>query len=153
MTRTHYSAEDPLTIHLGIVGDANALDGSTLTDEGQPYLDGHQYGNPRDLGPFLTDGDSFLSWGDPSLRSGDADLTLHVQATTDLRAYDPTGLSLAEANARYDEGERLLALIADLRADLSQHLNPGERLADYVVVTDREDWSEGQHTFVLESFR
>ena len=73
---------------------------------------------PRQMpGTFSTDGDSFRVWGER-----DDDRTLHVLLTFQ---HEPTN-----------------GAVALLRGELEGWLNPHERLADYVVSTDSEDWSE-----------
>lgn len=77
---------------------------------------------------FTSHGDSFLVWGEH--RQGDlaeADYTLHV-------IYEGP-LSFAKA-----------------RFMLSNVLRRGERLIDYAVLSDKDDWSEAEETFTLEQF-
>ncbi len=81
---------------------------------------------PREFpGAFTTDGDSFLVWGEK-----DDDSTLHVLLTFQ---HEPTG-----------------GAIALLRGELEGWLRPHERLADYVVTTDADDWSENVSLHLLD---
>lgn len=102
-TRTH-------VLHLGIV--------NLKPEDGQPDAD-------RGLPPgMITDGDSFLTWGEVDL-----DHTLHVIVPGLYPAYDDVGAA---------------------RSALAQYLHSGERLADCVVWTNPEDWAEDQHIVLLD---
>lgn len=84
---------------------------------------------------FITDGDSFLEWGEGRYGQHEHDDTLHVV------------VRVPEVGALPGrEGKR----VEDLRDDLSQYLQPGERLYDYVVVTDAEDWGKNQRIWLSD---
>jgi hypothetical protein len=97
-------------------------------------------GYPWDLGKghrplkdgFITDGDSFLSWGDG--RDEPWDSTLHVIYPWDTDIV----------------GSPNSADIENLRHLLLAFLTGSERLIDYVVVTDAEDWAENQRVWLLD---
>jgi hypothetical protein len=82
---------------------------------------------------MVTDGDSYLCWGDDSIYGSGAgmrDDTLHVV----LNGY---------------EGGR--DGVDQQRERLQGHLLPNERLIDYAVVTDTEDWAEDQKVWTLDT--
>lgn len=78
-----------------------------------------------------SDGDSFLEWGE-SWR-GQAE-PIHLLVDLDAIPYDPTDASDQRTG----------------RAVLNSLLRNGERLTDYMVVTDRNDWSEDVTVVLLD---
>lgn len=94
---------------------------------------------PRPLPPaFICDGDSFINWGDPGPDGVDRDGTLHA-------------IVVIPETAKDHEGQmRLRADIGVYREQLERTLQPNERLADYVVITDSEDWSERVRIWLID---
>ena len=81
---------------------------------------------------MVTDGDSFLCWGDDSVYgsgAGKHDNTLHVVMND------------------YQGGREG---VVRQRERLSEFRYVYERLIDYAVITDQEDWAEDQHVWTLE---
>jgi hypothetical protein len=79
---------------------------------------------------FISDGDSFLTWGEQH----DADNTLQVLAH---RFVFPTPV-------RSSHQRDAQQIISEMRHTLNAILVGDERLFDYAVVTDSDDWAEGQ---------
>lgn len=108
------------TLHLGITWETNI-----------PVKRQHLTSRTLPVG-MVTDGDSFLCWGDDSVYGsgeGKHDNTWHV-IVNDYQG----GREGVER-----ERERLL-----------RFLWVGERLIDYAVITDQEDWAEDQQLWTLE---
>ena len=85
---------------------------------------------------FITDDDSFLDWG------ASKDRTLHIQSRT----------ALVFAPGQYDTvaNQAIRERIERDRETLAAGLTQGQRLADYVVLTNTVDWSEDQHTWLFD---
>lgn len=110
-------------LHFGVLRD----DDTYRSDEAIEFAQG-----PEGLPPgFITDGDSFLNWGNKPLETDDDNglYSLHV-----IYPYD---------------GER--PDVQDLRSSLAVWVGPGARLVDYVVESDSDDWAASQHIWTLDN--
>jgi hypothetical protein len=132
-------------IHYGLIFEPDQLSPALPGDLGFeafrqfPGGDPSGYQWPSEPG-LISDGDSFLQWGESQAEDGrnegPVDSTLHV-----IRKYDGPVFRRTEHN--YDSAERR-ALIDQIEKD---RFTLGGlryvRLADYVIVTDGDDWEWG----------
>lgn len=108
-------------LHFGIVSD-----GSVPEDRWLPA-------------GFISDGDSFMNWGDPGPDGRQRDMTLHV-----IKVVPETDMDSIDAI------QHIKRRIDWERESLSKALGPNERLADYVVITDADDWGERVRVWLID---
>lgn len=78
---------------------------------------------------YISDGDSFLEWGEA--HPGDSRVPLHLIVDV-------------------DGGRDARDVVSDARFVLTERLRSDERLTDYAVLTDPTDWSENVSVVTLE---